>query len=85
MIGGFSCVNTRLAFDSIILLPKYSQGQYKENLKAIYKKKDEEKNIFEDKRVVTKIIKMDENNQYGNAMTKRLPAGSTKRATKIQQ
>ena len=75
----------RLAFDPIILLPKYSQGQYKENLKAIYEKKDEEKNIFEDKRVVTKIIKMDENNQYGNAMTKRLPTGSTKRATKIQQ
>ena len=39
LIGGFSCVNTRLAFDSIILLPKYSQGQYKENLKAIYKEK----------------------------------------------
>ena len=48
------------------------------------KKKDEKKNIFEDKRVVTKIIKMDENNQYGNDMTKPLPAGSTKRATKIQ-
>ena len=38
-IGGLSCMNMRLAFDPIILLPKYSQGQYKENLKAIYKEK----------------------------------------------
>ena len=37
------------------------------------------KNIFEDKRVVTKILKVDENNQYGNAKTKPLPMGSIKR------
>ena len=33
----------------------------------------------EDKRIVTKILKMDENNQYGNEMTKPLPTGSIKR------
>ena len=33
----------------------------------------------EDKRVVSKILKMDENNQYGNAMAKPLPTGSIKR------
>ena len=33
----------------------------------------------EDKRIVTKILKMDENNQYGNEMTKHLPTGSIKR------
>ena len=33
------------------------------------------KNYFEDKRVVTKILKIDENNQYDNAMTKLLPTG----------
>ena len=33
------------------------------------------KNYFEDKRVVTKILKIDENNQYDNAMTKPLPTG----------
>ena len=67
----------------------YYQNIHRGNTRKISrrftKKQDEEKNIFEDKRVVTKIIKMDENNQYGNAMTKPLPTGSTKRATKIQQ
>ena len=33
-------------------------------------------NIFENKRVVIKILKMNENNQYGNAMTKPLPTGN---------
>ena len=40
-------------------------------------------NIFEDKRVVTKILKMDENNQYGNDMTKPLPTGNIKKAEKL--
>ena len=30
------------------------------------------------KRVITKILKLDENNQYGNGMTKPLPTGSIK-------
>ena len=62
LIGGFSCVNARLGFDSKILLPKDSKNEPKENLKLIYKIRNEEKNISEDKRVVTKILKMDENN-----------------------
>ena len=37
LIGEFTSVNMRLAFDSIILLPKNSQGQYKENLKQFIK------------------------------------------------
>ena len=32
---------------------------------------------------MTKILKMDENNQYGNATTKPLPAGPIKRAKKL--
>ena len=72
-----------------LTLSFYYQNIHRGNTRKISrrftKKQDEEKNIFEDKRVVTKIIKMDENNQYGNAMTKPLPTGSTKRATKIQQ
>ena len=75
LIGGFSCVNTRLAFDSKILLPKEDQ-------KLIYKIKNTQENIFEDKRVVMKILKMDENNQHGNAMTKPLPIGSIKNSKK---
>ena len=69
-IGGLNCVNTWLSFDSKILLPKNPRGQPKENLKLIYKLKNDMKNIFENKRVVTKILKMDGKNQYGNAMTK---------------
>ena len=83
LIGSFSLVNATLAFDSIILLPKNSQNEPKENLKLIYKIKEEVKNIFVDKRTVTKILKMDENNQYGNAMTKPLSTGSLKKAKKI--
>lgn len=55
-----------MAFDSIILLPENSQAQYKENFKTIYKIENEgKKNIFEDKRVGTKILNADENIQYG--------------------
>ena len=33
--------------------------------------------------MVTKILKMDESNQYGNAMTKPLPIGGIKKSKKI--
>ena len=53
-IGGFSCVNTRLAFETQIPLPD------KENEKAIF---DLEINgEKQTKRISTKILKMDENN-----------------------
>ena len=48
-IGGFSRMNTRLTFDSIILLPKNSQVQCKENLKDISKIKNEEKTFLRTK------------------------------------
>ena len=83
LISGFSCVNTRLSFHSKILLPKNSCGQPKENLILIYKIKNDTKNIFRDKRVVTEILKMDENNQYGNAMTKPLPTSGIKKMKEI--
>ena len=55
----------KLAFDTQILLLN------KENEKVIF---DLEINGQKQmKRVSTKIIKMDENNQYGQAMTKPLP------------
>ena len=41
------------------------------------------KNIFEDKRVVTKVLKMDENKQYRNVMTKPLPTGTIKNMKNI--
>ena len=46
LIGRFSCVITRLAFDSVILLPKDNQNQFKENnLKVIYKIKNKLTNV----------------------------------------
>ena len=66
-----------------MLLPKSSCVQLEENLKLIYKIKNDNKNIFEDKRVVTKILKMDEKNQYGNAMIKPLPTGNIKKMKSI--
>ena len=45
----------RLGFDPKILLPKNSKNESKENLKLIYKIRNEEKNILEGKSVVTKI------------------------------
>ena len=64
LVGCFSCVNTRLAFDTQILLPKNEKDHYK----LIYDVKI--KNMKQKKQISTKILKMDENNQYGNAMIK---------------
>ena len=72
LISGFNCVNTRLGFDSKLLLPKNSDGKPKENLKIRYKTGNE------DNKVVSKILKMDEKSQYENAMTKPLATGSIK-------
>ena len=58
------------------MLPKNSDGKPKENLKIIYKIENEHN------RIITKILKMDENNQYGNAMTKPLPTGSIQKKKK---
>ena len=82
LIGGFSCVNTRLAFDTTILLPKSQSANRKRNLKLIHKIRNKENNNYEEKRLVGKILKMDENNQYVNGMTKPLPTGSIKRSKK---
>ena len=65
LIGGFSCVNRRLAFDTKILCSN------KENKKTIFDLEiNREKQM---KRISTKILKTDENNQYGQAMMKPLP------------
>ena len=48
LIGRLSCVNSRLEFDSKLLLPKNSDGKPTENLKIIYKIGNK------DKRIVTK-------------------------------
>ena len=78
--GGFSSVNTRMAFDSQILLPSLNENFKCEsnpmnkdlNYKIFYNLNINGKNA-EKKRICSKILKLDENNQYGNGMTKQLP------------
>ena len=71
--GGFSCVNTRLAFDTSIICPKkLDRSGRDEDWKVVYNINDE------NKRVISEILKLDENNQYWHAMTKPLPTGCIK-------
>ena len=84
LTSGFSCVNTRLAFDTEILLPN-SNEKIKDvlikdyNYKACYwLRLDSDKNHV-NKKVILKILKLDENNQYGYAMTKPMPTGCIKK------
>ena len=70
--GGFSCVTTHLAFDSQILLLRKEDGTRNNDFKIIYDINGQ------DERVNTKILQLDENNQYGHGMTKPLPTGCIK-------
>ena len=72
LIGGYSCVNTRMAFDTDLFLKDI------ENEKVLFKTVDGQL-----KRFLSKIIKMNENNQYGQAMTKPLPYGCIKKKKKV--
>ena len=70
-MGGYSCVNTRMGFDTDIFL-KDTKSE-----KIFLKTVDRQL-----KRFSSKIIKMDENNQYGMAMTRPLPYGCIRRKEK---
>ena len=76
--GGFNSVNTRLAFETEILLPNLVQKNSEEdsqkdyNYKVCYNIKLNDDKEYMKKRVITKILKLDENNQYGNGMIKPL-------------
>ena len=76
--GGFSCVNTRLSFDTELLMPNLIKKDFnkmdidqslkgfkRNDLKLVYKVKFDDQKKHEKKRVVTKILKLDGNNQYG--------------------
>ena len=81
LTGGFSCVNTRLAFDTEILLlnstEKTEDDSNKDyNYKACYRLKLDGEENYVTKRVISKILNLDENNQCGYAMTKPIPTGS---------
>ena len=84
VIGGFSSVNTRLVFDSQILLTNLTDQANLENNsmnknfnhKIVYNLKLNNDKVK--KRIITKILKLDDNNQYGNGMTKPLPTDCIK-------
>ena len=48
------------------------------NLKSIYKIKRDSENVYPERRVITKVLKLVKNNQYGYAMTKPMPIGFIK-------
>ena len=70
LIGGLSCVNTKLALDTQILLND------KQNEKVLFDLKFDGKK--QTKIISSVILKMDENNQYGQGITKALPFGFIK-------
>ena len=74
LIGGFSCVNTRLAFDTEILIDDNKNEKVLFDLHIDGKKQT--------KRISIKTLKMDENNQYGEAMMKPLSYGCIKTRTR---
>ena len=90
-MGGFSGVNTRLLFDTELLMPNLTESDYKkmstdqsfkaykrDDIKVMYKIKLDNENFYHERRIITKILKLDKSNQYGFAMTKSMPTGCIK-------
>ena len=83
LTGRFICVNTRPTFDTKILLPNSNEKtedvlSKDYNYEACYWLKLDSNKNHVNKRVISKILKFGENNQYGCAMTKR-PTGCIKK------
>ena len=83
LIGGYTCINNRIGFDTEILLPNFSKSEYakmnidegfkadkNQNYKVGFTIKLDNHEKSKDYRVISNIIKFDENNQYGFAMKK---------------
>ena len=84
LTGGFSCVNTCLTFDTEMLLPNSTEKtddvlSKDYNYKVCYRLKLDEEKDWTTKRVISKILKLDQNNQYGYTMTKAVPIGCIKK------
>ena len=84
LTGDFSCVNTRLAFDTEMLLPNLSEKNSDDVLqkdywyKICHKLKLGSDKEYKTYKVMSKILNLDENNQYGFAVTKPMPTGCIK-------
>ena len=91
LIGGYTCVNNRIGFDTEVLLPNFSKSEYakmsidksfkaykNQKCKVGFTIKLDNDETSKEYRVISKIIKFDENNQYGFAMTKPMLVGAIK-------
>ena len=91
LIGGYSCVNNRIGFGTEVLLSNFSKSEYarmsidesfkafkNQNYKIRFTIKLDNDEKSKEYRVISKAIKLDENNQYGFAMTKPMPVGAIK-------
>ena len=91
LVGGYTCVNNRIGFDTEVLLPNFTKLDYSkmnidesfkacknQNYKVGYNIKLDNDELSRECRVISKKIKFDENNQYGFAMTKPMPVGAIK-------
>ena len=76
-IGGCNCVNTRLAFDTDVLLNDNNKEKVLFDLDIDGKKQT--------KRISSTILKADENNKYGMVMTKPLPYVCIKKRAKLNR
>ena len=83
LTGGFSSANTRLSFDTKILLPNAEnpdKNNWKDySYKVYYNLKLDGVEKYSIKRVISKSLKLDENNQYGHTMREPVPTGSIKK------
>ena len=81
--GEFSRLNSRFSFDIELLMPNYSNSDFdkmsidesyeafkRDDLKVAYSVKINNEEKPKKRIIISKIIKFDENNQYGFAMTK---------------
>ena len=91
LTGGSSNVNTRLSFDTELLMLNSIPTEYdkmkidgtfraykRDDLKPIYKIKFDNENTYHERRVIAKVLKLDKNNQHGYAMIKLMPMGCIK-------
>ena len=59
-------------------IDKSFKAYKRDNLKVIYRIKLDDEECYTERHTITKILKMNENNQYGFAMTKPLATGYIK-------
>ena len=90
LTGGFSYINTRFGFDTEILISNYSRAEFDKMIISdsfkFYKRRDiklDAEKTYNNRRITSSILKLDENNQYSYPMTKSLPTGCNQQQKKV--